>query len=473
MSTKAVLSGGAFQDSEGNLLANGYLVFQLSQDGSVAGTGNICAGIEITITLDGSANATAGQSIWGNDVILPVNTFYRVTGYTSKGQPAWGPNNQQVVGSTFNLSSWIPNQIISWTPVTSTIVLENSGVLNSSQSLLNLESSDSSIVITDEGAGTINFQSAGAGTSPVAAVTGHSWLAPSAFGSVRPVPGLGLLMETHLAAFSNSPTEGYFYPTATEPFYFTVNNDGNSGNAGPNGVGPIIEANYYFNASLGADAGSILPATLSDWKCRMMPQTGINQSRYWVGLSGCSALGHGMAFDDPISSNNFNVIGFRYSPSTAGDRTWKAVLGGPAQATVIIDTGIAIDPGVGHIFEIKKGVTSGHVDFLIDGVIVANSLITAFTTPFFTETWADIQNPSSRTSSHSFGLGGLIHDQGNSWQSTTNGITGSGSNPLPASPTPGDTVTDGSVIWRCFSNDTVSFPPTRLAIASIYWQGTV
>lgn len=121
MSSPCSLTGGSFQDSEGNLLSLGYLIFRLSQDASVNDS-NICSGVEIRIALDSSANAVGGSSIWGNDVLAPVNTYYRVTGYTAKGQPAWGPNNQQVVASTFDLGTWVPNQVVSWVPQGSVVL---------------------------------------------------------------------------------------------------------------------------------------------------------------------------------------------------------------------------------------------------------------------------------------------------------------------------------------------------------------
>lgn len=157
MATPVTLSGGAFQDSQGNVLANGYLKFQLSQDGTVPGSGNVASGIEIQINLDVNGNVVGGQSLWGNDVITP-STFYRVTGYTSKGQPAWGPNNQQVTGASFNLSTWVPNQLISSPTQVSPVTLENNGVLNLSQTVLNLESTDASVTIQDLGSGNINLK---------------------------------------------------------------------------------------------------------------------------------------------------------------------------------------------------------------------------------------------------------------------------------------------------------------------------
>jgi len=157
------LTGGNFQDSEGNHLANGYLRMVLSQDGTVIGVGSICSGIEITIQLDanGSVVAYPAQVVWGNDAITPVNTYYKVTGYTAAGQPAWGPNVQQVVGGpTFDVGTWIPNSVISWLGVVlqAPILLETEGVPNASQIVFNAESTDSSIDITDRGAGNIDFQ---------------------------------------------------------------------------------------------------------------------------------------------------------------------------------------------------------------------------------------------------------------------------------------------------------------------------
>jgi hypothetical protein len=169
--TKTQLIGGSFQDAEGNLLENGYLELKLSQDGSVAGIGNICSGIKITIQLDSQGNtasststpAAPNQYVWANGSIAPINTFYKVTGYTSAGQKAWGPNNQQVgVGSVFNLDSWVPNSVISWFPSVQTTVFSVNGVLASSQSDINLEQG-ANITITDEGNGNIQISATGGG----------------------------------------------------------------------------------------------------------------------------------------------------------------------------------------------------------------------------------------------------------------------------------------------------------------------
>lgn len=142
MAAKTQLTGGVFQDAEGNLLANGYLLMKLSQDTTISGVGSVCSGIEVKIILNasGSVDTIVPQYIWANDQMLPINTFYKVTGYSSKGQPAWGPNNQQVLGSggTFDVGTWVPNQMFYWDPSPQQTTLQTDGVNNSDQALLNL-----------------------------------------------------------------------------------------------------------------------------------------------------------------------------------------------------------------------------------------------------------------------------------------------------------------------------------------------
>jgi hypothetical protein len=111
MASPIQITGGGFQDILGNALANGYLIFELSKPTSVNGV-YICDGVKIKVTLDSSGNVAGTQYLWGNDAMTPSDSYYRVTAYSAQGQPAWGPNNQQVVGSgTFDIGTWVPNQI--------------------------------------------------------------------------------------------------------------------------------------------------------------------------------------------------------------------------------------------------------------------------------------------------------------------------------------------------------------------------
>lgn len=167
------LIGGSFQDAEGNLIENGYLTLKLSQDASVAGVGTICSGIEITIQLDSNGNVAsststppaANQFAWANGNLSPVNTFYKVTGYTAEGQRAFGPNNQQIgTGSIFNLDAWIPNTVLSWFPSVQTTTFEVNGSPSSASGTLNLEAGNN-ITLTDEGGGTVQIAASGGSAS--------------------------------------------------------------------------------------------------------------------------------------------------------------------------------------------------------------------------------------------------------------------------------------------------------------------
>lgn len=165
MSSPVQLINGGFQDAEGNPLDGGYLEFELNQDSSVNGL-NICAGVTIKILLDTNgdvATSPSAQNMWGNDVLSPINSYYRVTGFSAKGQICWGPNNQQVVGNgTFDLSTWIPNQVFSWTPPITSIELETDGTPNTVQTLLDLESG-TNITLTDNGDGSVTIDSSATG----------------------------------------------------------------------------------------------------------------------------------------------------------------------------------------------------------------------------------------------------------------------------------------------------------------------
>jgi hypothetical protein len=173
MSTQVILTGGNFTDAKGNPLANGSLVFELSQDVQVNSNEQICGNLPIVIQLDSTGNVLATsptQSIWPNDVMAPTNTFYTVTGYSATGQLAWGPNVQQVLHTPnpFHLETWIPNQLFYWTPSVNSILLQTNGINNGAQSKLNLVAG-SGVSLTDDGAGDITITASG--TSQIGFIT--------------------------------------------------------------------------------------------------------------------------------------------------------------------------------------------------------------------------------------------------------------------------------------------------------------
>ena len=112
MANKLQLSGGNFQDSLGNVVANGYILMQLSQDSQVNSNTQLSSGIIVKVLLDSSGNVVSSpaQSIWGTDVMTPTNTVYQVQVFDNRGELVWGPNYQTVTGSSpFNVGTWVPN----------------------------------------------------------------------------------------------------------------------------------------------------------------------------------------------------------------------------------------------------------------------------------------------------------------------------------------------------------------------------
>jgi hypothetical protein len=112
MATTNQITGGAFQDTLGNLLANGYITLLLSDTAVVNTNTRICEGYEITIPLDSNGDIVTSPeySVWPNDVLTPSTTFYTVSAYTENGELVWGPNYVQVLSSPspFDVGVWIP-----------------------------------------------------------------------------------------------------------------------------------------------------------------------------------------------------------------------------------------------------------------------------------------------------------------------------------------------------------------------------
>src|SRR5690348_12015866 len=140
MATQVQIINGSFQDAEGNLLANGSLTLELSQDEQAAGSGQICAKRIVTVPLDANGNVSGTVNVWPNDQLTPANSYYLVKGFNSLGQLVWGPNAQQITGaSPFNLNTWIPNYLPNFSPATTTPTLQTNSVNNAVQNKLNLK----------------------------------------------------------------------------------------------------------------------------------------------------------------------------------------------------------------------------------------------------------------------------------------------------------------------------------------------
>jgi hypothetical protein len=125
----------------------------------VSGTSVIC---ETQIDALPNGSGLISQALWANSDITPSTTFYTVE-FWNQGRIT-SSGNYVFNGSTnLNTSSPINTPPV---PAGFSLSLLHNGALNSSQQTLNLESTDSSVVITDVGSGTLNLQAAS--SAPVA-----------------------------------------------------------------------------------------------------------------------------------------------------------------------------------------------------------------------------------------------------------------------------------------------------------------
>ena len=106
---KIAVSGGSFQDAEGNPLAGGLLVLTLDSAAVVLGTGQVVNNLPLFITLDSTGNAPS-TPIWFNDQLTPSGTAYSATLFSAPGKPAWTAAQlwSFTGGSAINLDTMVP-----------------------------------------------------------------------------------------------------------------------------------------------------------------------------------------------------------------------------------------------------------------------------------------------------------------------------------------------------------------------------
>jgi hypothetical protein len=347
--TKTQLLGGSFQTPTGSPLANGTLRFHLSQDCLVPSVGTICSGIDIIIQLDSQGNvassistpAAANQFVWSNLAMSPQNNFYRVTGFTSQGQRAFGPNNQQVgSGATFNLDAWLPNTVISWFPATQPLLLEVNSTPAESQIIANF-TAGAGITITDLGNGELEWASTSVlnvevGGTPITSTNPINFVAGTGIAITNPSAGEILISASGSGspAGSNVVTMPILNPTTVSaglngftlvfkiPATYIV------------GVGPSVQVGLLTTATLpfivnAASIGATLPGS-SVWTTSPVPLTwpgGSFSSAGTLYLSNPAAITIDTAHDyyiavyiDPSSSAG-NAY---FTTSNAGGNVWQA-----------------------------------------------------------------------------------------------------------------------------------------------------
>jgi hypothetical protein len=100
-----ILSGGPFVDVRGNPVSNGTLLMQLPQDGRVtANTGQVTAGVMLTIPLDVNGNISGTIALVPTTALSPTGLQYTCWVQNSGGAQVWGPHKESVSNGVFNIA---------------------------------------------------------------------------------------------------------------------------------------------------------------------------------------------------------------------------------------------------------------------------------------------------------------------------------------------------------------------------------
>ena len=364
------LENGSFVDFEGNPLANGYLLMELSHDEQYSASNyQVVAGLKIKITLDASGNINPTVKVFSNDTLLPVGSYYIVRAFRSDGANAWADFQYWTLSSSPNpldVGTIVPSNPPSSGSGggSSSVLLQTNGVSNTVQNVENLISG-AGISLTADSLGGTTIATTGTGGT---ATTNFRVWRPDSSGSLASGSfGVGMALTSNAASLS------LVTATATEPIMYSFLNQG------PNDGGCYVLAD-------GDTGGPTYPASYGVAKLlKVRFQNPVVQStstwRNWIGWSDGwnSSL-----VDDPSTTH---TVAFRYVLSLDGT-TWHAYCSNGAASTVV-DTGITMDTNP-HTFQIAT--TSSSAVFSIDGTAVAtiSSDIPATTTqiwPIIQEEW--------------------------------------------------------------------------------------
>jgi hypothetical protein len=104
------LTGGNFKAPDGTPLASGSISFDLCVDAVTIAGGQV-APMTVVYGLDSSGNIQAGATIFGNDELLPANTYYIVNAYASTGARVFGAELWFITGtSPIDIGTIVPTQ---------------------------------------------------------------------------------------------------------------------------------------------------------------------------------------------------------------------------------------------------------------------------------------------------------------------------------------------------------------------------
>jgi hypothetical protein len=314
----------------------------------------ICAGITITVPLDafGDVVSSPGIFVWGNDVMLPINSYYTVTGYTSEGQIAFGPNNQQIEGTgTFDLGTWVPNQVISWFPsLQAGIGVEVEGSPLSSSTVLDLVNTGN-VTFTDNGGGRVSASASiplapASLPSPDVSVFHFFQVCPSSivppFMNSIPVQSIGYSANNAATLISPSASNGW----------------GCRFNATNNSLSYLQEPSFPW----------ALPAHGLKFKTTAQVTVTSGYGMWFIGIVNA----WGGAVGDILASGT-DCIGFIINVTVAGPGNFFLIADVNGSPTTV-DTLIPVGNGVRHTLEFT--LFGGVLTPIIDGVVLGTKTIT-------------------------------------------------------------------------------------------------
>lgn len=344
------LKNGGFTDFEGNPLASGYLLLQLSHDESYSvGPNQVVGGLKLQINLDANGNIPVSPAtlVYSNDVLTPSGSVYYVRAFKADGTEAWASPqiwnlaaspNPLDVGTIAPLSP--PGTGLSGGG--SPILLETGGSPNSNQSLLNLVAGTGITLVNS--AGTTTITNAGGGG------------------------GLGFSGNYHNLHQMTWNRGGVAAQISAS---YQINNGPAATNNDPSSTIPI---SVTWTLSVGTQQAIVYDTggdSLYQWTLGVLKVSTINvrtdsntSVRYWLGgMSGNVAL-YKTELDTDTPAISF--VGFRFS-TNAGDTAYQCVACTSGSQTTV-SSGVAYDGTLNHTFQI---VPSGAaVKYYIDGTLV-------------------------------------------------------------------------------------------------------
>jgi hypothetical protein len=177
MATTCIITATITDPSQTNLLGNAFIKFRLRNFTGfvpqVVGTSLI---VEDTIDAYPNPAGVISQVLTCNTAISPVNTFYTCEMW-NQGRIVSSANYIFNGNTSLNTAGNLNPAPAPYAPYG--ILFENNGAPNSSQYVLNLESTDGTVAITDVGGGTLNLQNAGGpsfGTGGQGGFWGPGWV---------------------------------------------------------------------------------------------------------------------------------------------------------------------------------------------------------------------------------------------------------------------------------------------------------